>query len=219
VNVAQLLADLARLGIRLEARGDRLGYWPRSALSPDLTERLKAHKDELLAKLRGEAGGRGAKSRPQPPPLDLSDANAVWQAALESLEGDPQFPPESMQALRAARARWSNEPQPPTTEPIQSDGPTDLGADPLDDPFAEGSDMSALTRCADLAADDGTTALTQSNRPRCKRCGGTRIRDVSIHDGRSTRRDCAQCGRFFEFTRWYETGFTESTETRCEAVQ
>jgi hypothetical protein len=46
------MADLAQLGISLRANGDRLGYSPRSAVTPDLTERMKAHKGELLALLR-----------------------------------------------------------------------------------------------------------------------------------------------------------------------
>ncbi len=42
-------------GIRLEAHGDRLRYSPRSAVTPDLAERMTAHKAELLALLRPEA--------------------------------------------------------------------------------------------------------------------------------------------------------------------
>jgi hypothetical protein len=52
MNAAKLLLDLSRLGIRLEAHGDRLRYFPRSALTPDLLGRLKTHKAELLALLR-----------------------------------------------------------------------------------------------------------------------------------------------------------------------
>ena len=51
VSAAELLADLARRGIRLEADGERLRYHPRSALTPDLLDRLKAHKAELLTLL------------------------------------------------------------------------------------------------------------------------------------------------------------------------
>ena len=36
------------------------------------------------------------------------------------------------------------------------------------------------------------------------RCGSATWRDVAIHDGRSTRRDCAECGRFIDFSRWYD---------------
>ncbi len=41
---------------------------------------------------------------------DLTDANAIWQAALDCLEGDPLFPPDEMKALRAANAQWVDEP-------------------------------------------------------------------------------------------------------------
>ena len=47
----RLMADLAQLGISLRANGDRLGYSPRSAVTPDLAKRMKAHKSELLAML------------------------------------------------------------------------------------------------------------------------------------------------------------------------
>ena len=51
MSAAELLMDLGRLGIRLETKGKRLRYHPRSALTPDLLERLKAHKVELLTLL------------------------------------------------------------------------------------------------------------------------------------------------------------------------
>ena len=50
--VAILLVQLARQGIELQAAGDRLRYRPRSAMTPDLAERLKALRDDLLAALR-----------------------------------------------------------------------------------------------------------------------------------------------------------------------
>ena len=55
MSAAELLLDLGRLGIRLEADGERLRYCPRSALTPDLLARLKAYKIELLAMLRPAA--------------------------------------------------------------------------------------------------------------------------------------------------------------------
>lgn len=51
MSAAELLMDLGRLGIRLEADGERLRYRPQSALTPDLLGRLKAHKGELLTLL------------------------------------------------------------------------------------------------------------------------------------------------------------------------
>jgi len=52
MSAAELLSDLSRLGIQLEADGERLRYFPRSALTPDLLARLKAYKPDLLAMLR-----------------------------------------------------------------------------------------------------------------------------------------------------------------------
>ena len=54
MSAGELITDLDRLGIRIEAHGDRLRYSPRSAVTPDLTRRMKAHKGELLAILRGD---------------------------------------------------------------------------------------------------------------------------------------------------------------------
>ena len=60
MSVANLISDLARLEIQLEAHDDRLRYWPRSAVTPELAQRMKAHKGELLAILRHE--GRDTES-------------------------------------------------------------------------------------------------------------------------------------------------------------
>jgi hypothetical protein len=55
MSAAQLIiADLTRLGIRLEANGDRLRYSPRSAVTPDLANRMETHKSELLAILTAD---------------------------------------------------------------------------------------------------------------------------------------------------------------------
>lgn len=97
MSAADLVTDLAQLGICIEAHGDRLRYSPRSAVTPDLADRMKAHKGELLAILRRDLNA---------PVIDLTDAAAVWQAALDLLEGDPLFLPDAMEALRAADPRW-----------------------------------------------------------------------------------------------------------------
>jgi hypothetical protein len=41
-------------------------------------------------------------------------------------------------------------------------------------------------------------------------CGSTATHDVAIHGGRSTRRDCAKCGRFQSFPVWYGTTFNHN---------
>ncbi len=39
----------------------------------------------------------------------------------------------------------------------------------------------------------------------CPHCRGRRRNHVPIHEGESTRSDCADCGCFVEFIRWYGT--------------
>jgi len=55
MNAASLLDELHSLGVTLEARGDRLRFRPVKAVPPDLVERLRANKDEVLAHLERQA--------------------------------------------------------------------------------------------------------------------------------------------------------------------
>jgi len=71
MSAAELLLDLGRVGIRLEADGERLRYCPRSAMTPDLLGRLKAHKVELLALLRPVPI---VKAQPMPPVKPMAKA-------------------------------------------------------------------------------------------------------------------------------------------------
>ena len=72
--VGNLLADLKARGVKLVAHGDRLRYYPRSAVTPDLLERIKIHKVELLALVRpgaatsaSDAGARTEREAPRWP--------------------------------------------------------------------------------------------------------------------------------------------------------
>jgi hypothetical protein len=56
---------------------------------------------------------------------------------------------------------------------------------------------------ADHSPDIQTVSSTTGTEVAICRCGSTAWQDVLIHDGRSTRRDCARCGRFIDFSRWY----------------
>ncbi len=49
--VLDLLAELDALGVRIEAAGERLRYWPREKAPAPLVARLKSCKAELLALL------------------------------------------------------------------------------------------------------------------------------------------------------------------------
>lgn len=72
MSVAELLSDLGRLGIQLEADGERLRYHPRSALTPDLLGQLKAHKGELLTLLR-DASDFDSASAPDAEPAPTTE--------------------------------------------------------------------------------------------------------------------------------------------------
>ena len=76
MTALELLADVTRRGIELVAHGDRLWCRPRSALTPELVDRLKAHKAELLAIL-GHGGGLGEGSRPAEA---IEPGEPWWQA-------------------------------------------------------------------------------------------------------------------------------------------
>jgi len=87
MTTADLMTDLARLGITLEAHGDRLRYSPRSAVTPDLAQRMKTHKGEVLALLRTNCdmvtdSGAGAVRPDQP----IDDP---WDSAIDSPEPCP----------------------------------------------------------------------------------------------------------------------------------
>jgi hypothetical protein len=98
MSAAQLLHDLKQMGVHLEVAGERLRYSPKAALTPEVLERLRRYKFELLAILREQT---------ERPTVNLDDPNAVWQAALNELEGDKLFPAELLQALRSARVAWN----------------------------------------------------------------------------------------------------------------
>jgi hypothetical protein len=51
-----------------------------------------------------------------------------------------------------------------------------------------------------LQAEPGTSYQTGG---RCDRCHGTAFVDIPIHDGESTRRDCARCHRTWGFPKWH----------------
>lgn len=102
---ADRLADCEANGIRLALAGEG-GLTidaPQDALMPNLLDRLKAHKGDMLAFLRPKS---------EAPGIDQSNAAAIWQAALRLLEGDPQFPLNAVESLRATQVCWADIPAP-----------------------------------------------------------------------------------------------------------
>lgn len=72
--VADLVAVLTARGIVLQAEGGRLRFRPKAAMTPDLAERVKLHKPELLALLAG-----GPEAEAPWPPAGKSHADKAWQ--------------------------------------------------------------------------------------------------------------------------------------------
>ena len=72
MTAEEVLADVTRRGIELVARGDRLRYRPRSAVTPGLLERLRTHKAELLTIL-GRGGACDGATGPDGWPVDSID--------------------------------------------------------------------------------------------------------------------------------------------------
>ena len=57
MNVPSLLTETVRRGIALEAHGDTLRYdAPAGTMTPELKDRLREHKAELLRLLSGAEG-------------------------------------------------------------------------------------------------------------------------------------------------------------------
>ena len=55
MNIPDLLGEMRRLGVTLEARGDRLRFRPAKVLPPALLNDLRVHKAQLLEELRRDA--------------------------------------------------------------------------------------------------------------------------------------------------------------------
>jgi hypothetical protein len=53
-SAAQVLVDMGKLGIDVQAQGDVIRFRPRSAMTPALLERLQANKAELMRLLNTE---------------------------------------------------------------------------------------------------------------------------------------------------------------------
>ena len=51
MKAAAVLDDLQALGVTIEVQGDKLRFWPRSAVGPQVLEEMRLHKAELVALL------------------------------------------------------------------------------------------------------------------------------------------------------------------------
>ncbi len=108
-----IVAELNRRGVRLEVHGDRLRYFPRSAVGPELAERLKSRKAEIMAFLTAGSSSNWAGSGPAVPPevmtalllstVDWSDTDNREERLAIILEGcgiDPTAEIDSWMLLK-----------------------------------------------------------------------------------------------------------------------
>jgi DNA-directed RNA polymerase subunit RPC12/RpoP len=149
----QLWATLVKAGIQLKASGEKLKFYPQSAVTAELLAQLRDHKLALLRRLREPHGpcstcGSAIHS-------GLRDGQVICPGCTSA---DPTDVTEWLPGF----------------------------ADRITDPHRPD--------------DQRDTRVIE-----CSRCGSQRFRDVPIHNGRSVRSDCAQCGRFLAFPVWYGT--------------
>ena len=164
-TLADLLAECDAGGIQLipAADGSLTVDAPDNALTPELLERLKAHKADLLTILRHAA---------DVPRCDPGDAAAVWKETLKRLEGKSMFPADMLEALGSADVRWVDDKPPcdPATEPT-----------PVVIPKAP---AKPVCRCGATNWRDVPIHGGKSIRRDCGRCG--RFVDFPVWYGKAT---------------------------------
>lgn len=159
-SIPGILADVARRGITLQAGAGKIRFRPRSAMTPDLAERIKAHRPALLALLSNP----GADTTPKPDPASGRHGVESGVLSVVSVSEPPERP-------TAGRGLWSED----ELAMLARAAP---GLTPVDLPL-----VSALK---DAFADCGATVL--SVEPAHGRGGWTRrraaelIRDARRHE-------------------------------------
>lgn len=97
-DIAGILADVARRGITLQAHAGKVRFRPRSAMTPDLALRIKAHRPALLALLSKP----GADTTP---PADAPACPVERESGVSSVVSVSE-PPER---TTAGRGLWSED--------------------------------------------------------------------------------------------------------------
>lgn len=54
MTASDIIQELSRRGVQLEASGDRLRFRPAGVIPPDLLERIKQHKVAIIEALTGD---------------------------------------------------------------------------------------------------------------------------------------------------------------------
>jgi DNA polymerase family A/TubC N-terminal docking domain len=203
MSLVELMTDLSRLGVRLEATGGRLRYFPVSAVTPELIERMKACKGELLELTR-------AKAREQ----RTSEPVVSMPATIDRLERDPLSPlgesgtrlPEQVQV--AADEQVVGHAALPNPGPQASDGPSEDFSKLIAFEFWDGQQLRSQ-RDQPIAIDVETEVIADKRIiPRLALASASDgVQNVVIHPNRlgdfleTHRKECF-VSRKFQFDFW-----------------
>lgn len=76
--VDELLAELAEAGVTLVSDGDRLRFYPRAAMTPELAERLRTSKAEVLAIMANP----WPEAEHEPAPCEKCISLELWETLI-----------------------------------------------------------------------------------------------------------------------------------------
>jgi ribosomal protein S27AE len=202
-TITKLLADCGTHGIRLILAGDNVLdiEAPEDALTTDLLERLKANKVALLEILATK--DLSANSQPCP----ICGSGVMWRlhegrVACECTVTIPSGAVKVVHTRLSDGDEWELHPRNHTKQLDARDCVHLIDPGTLD---ADGwpKDSFPWPAPGDPWEQEATTTEAEIVQGACDNCGCTQHHDVPIHDGQSTRRDCAQCGRTHGFPVWH----------------
>ena len=105
MNSSQLLAELERLGVRLEAHDNRLRFTPASAVTTEILGQMKAHKSDLLETLAERDWTAGSVHPDTVPVCRTCGRQEAWQTLLGNWRCLRCDPPKNARRLRM-KAEW-----------------------------------------------------------------------------------------------------------------
>jgi hypothetical protein len=109
MSAAELLTELERLGVKVWPEAGKLRYKsPSAAMTPELTERMKAAKPQLLALLAGRAG---APADSDVPIVDRDGLERCWELdrIIRNVCAAGRFADDVRDTMLAARRHMSGE--------------------------------------------------------------------------------------------------------------
>lgn len=110
--MTELLQELKAIGVEVMPQGDNLAIRPASKVPPELKERLRAHKAEVLAILKAKPARLAVPpERNGQEPAPCGTLNCAGCYSIGTIDGRERFvhPPKLGDEYSAWLARW----QPP----------------------------------------------------------------------------------------------------------